>query len=396
MKLAILFGSGVSFPTGLMRAGEVTKELLSGEWHDHTDGSYYKGKHPSSFLKSRNKVPHLQRFLGHLSSIANGYLADRNRTESNYEDLYYLSNQVNDDLKWEFDNPAIQPFVEQLENEIVELKYPDLNNSRFSTQLTAYTNAALDFIQCVVWECLSTQNEIVGFQLLLQLLEVPEIENVSIGTLNHDLLVERMLTDKGIRYLDGFGDPDGDVRFFDETIFLAQRHKVHYYKLHGSLNWFRVRDGRAPGAIFDRYALLLNPDVWHNRDSRGTFVDNLSGIPLFLTGSYNKMIQYNYGIIKHMLHHYEVDLHSCDKLIVSGYGWNDKGINGRLFEWLDRSTDNQLILLHRDPEHSIKTESRSAMWHRYEPLVVSGQIVSINKWFSETDIKDVLPILMGS
>jgi len=211
------------------------------------------------------------------------------------------------------------------------------------------------------------------------LIKYRDLNRLSIGTLNHDLLVERLLDQNHITYQDGFDKPDGDVRYFNESLLLENKDKIRLYKLHGSLNWFRVRDNLSSDAILDRYALLLNPNAWHNRNSRGEFVHNLSGVPLFLTGSYNKMFQYNYGIIKHMLHHYEVDLHTSSYLIVSGYGWNDKGINGRLFEWLSRSSRNKLILLHHNPETSIKLESRSSMWHRYDNLVKSKQIVPVNK-----------------
>ena len=63
---------------------------------------------------------------------------------------------------------------------------------------------------------------------------------------------------------------------------------------------------------------------------------------------------------------------------------------------LDHSKNNRIILLHREPEKTIKTKSRSAMWHRYDSLVSSGQIVHVNKWFSQTDIDEILPIIMGS
>jgi hypothetical protein len=74
-----------------------------------------------------------------------------------------------------------------------------------------------------------------------------------------------------------------------------------------------------------------------------------------------------------------------------GYGWNDKGISGRIFEWLESRLENRLILLHPNPE-KLK-HSKSAMWHKFDQLFASGRLVLIKSWLSNTnydDIKDYL------
>ena len=76
---------------------------------------------------------------------------------------------------------------------------------------------------------------------------------------------------------------------------------------------------------------------------------------------------------------------------MSGYGWNDKGINTYLFEWILTSQKRKLILLHENPE-SIK-ESKSAMWHRYDDLIKWGRLIPIKKWMSNTSLNDILEYL---
>ena len=74
---------------------------------------------------------------------------------------------------------------------------------------------------------------------------------------------------------------------------------------------------------------------------------------------------------------------------MSGYGWNDKGINGRLFQWLRSSLMNKIILLHREPEEKIKKGSKSPMWHSYDDLVKNGRLIPVKKWLSEVNIEQI-------
>lgn len=76
-------------------------------------------------------------------------------------------------------------------------------------------------------------------------------------------------------------------------------------------------------------------------------------------------------------------------MIMSGYGWNDRGINGRLFEWLYSDRGNRILLLHEHPEISIKEKSKSAMWHRYDGLIKDNQLILIKKWMSDVSYDEI-------
>ena len=81
---------------------------------------------------------------------------------------------------------------------------------------------------------------------------------------------------------------------------------------------------------------------------------------------------------------------------MSGYGWNDRGINGRLFEWILSSSDKRLFLLHENPEEKIKNNSKSAMWHRYDDLVNDGRLIPIKKWLSDVTMDELIQIIQDS
>jgi hypothetical protein len=179
----------------------------------------------------------------------------------------------------------------------------------------------------------------------------------------------------------------GDVRFFEPSTFDSDV-KVRLAKLHGSIDWFNIRlRGGSPST--DRYGLVLKPDAWHCKDEQGNHITNLSGKPVFLVGTYNKIMSYGFGIFSEMHYRFHQFLGSHDTIVMSGYGWNDSGINGRLINWLYSSENKRLYLLHREPEN-IRDESKSAMRHRYDELVRCGRLIPVRKWLSEVGLEDLL------
>lgn len=105
------------------------------------------------------------------------------------------------------------------------------------------------------------------------------------------------------------------------------------------------------------------------------------------------MLDYGFGIIAELHRRFNTKLLEHDIMIMSGYGWNDRGINGKIFDWLLSSYDKKLILLHQNPEEDIKKKSKSAMWHRYDPLVKEGRLIPVKKWLSEVSIDEILKII---
>lgn len=390
MKLLLFLGSGISFASGLPNADKITSMLLEDYWYKHTDQTFSYGQHPNEADRPYQYVDRLQEFLVMLQDSANSYLINRKRPQATYEDIFYLAQQISDDLDWEIDNPAITPFIEQIKDDTTHLCDPIPTIPKIDLSFLASESCKL--IQCVVWSALYKESAPVGIDLIKKLALDSRVDRLDIGTLNHDLLVESLLSEASADFVDGFGDPQGEVRFFDQNVYLDQEIKIKLFKLHGSINWHRYRETQDDIEI-DRYGIPTNKDLHHSKSPTGDFYRNLTYQPMFLTGSYNKILDYGFGIYREVHIKFHEALKDQRIMVVSGYGWNDKVVNGWLLEWLMSSMGNRLILFHRRAETEIKKRSKSAMWHRFDPLVKDGRLIPVSKWLSETSMDELFTLL---
>lgn len=388
MKVLLFLGSGVSYETGLPDTKSITDSILNGDWWMHTDSNFYRGKHNNEYFDSKDITPKLQILLRYIKEYSDEYLLSRNTSEANYEDIFYIVKQVHNETSHESDNPAIGLFIKHLEEKFYFEKNPEFKYYDTFQKLKDISWKCEDFINCVVWELLSTQNPTQGFDLIGEIINNPTVESVDIATLNHDLLVENFLDTKKINFIDGFSKPDGDFCYFNPELLKSENTKTKLYKLHGSLQWYRLRDyNKEMNITTDFYAKVLR-NHWHCKNAEGNIIgDTLESYPIFLTGSYNKLPSYTTGIFRHVHEKFINKLFQTNNVIMSGYGWNDRGINTYLFEWILNSPDRRLILLHENPE-SIK-QSKSAMWHRYKDLLKWGRLIPIEKWMSDTKLEDI-------
>lgn len=390
MKILFFLGSGVSYKTGLPDTKTITNRLLNGEWHQHTDSNFYPGKHNNEYFQITDITPKIQKFLKFIKEYANSYLKQRGIDESNYEDIYFIVHQLHNELSMETDNPALKPFIDYLEKELDIHNNPDFSELDIQLDFKNFCWKAEDFINCVIWHTVYTKNPIEGFDLIKEIIESNKFEKIDIASLNHDLLIERFFSENKIEFCDGFSEADGDYCFFIPDSYREAKEKVRLFKLHGSINWYRLRHyEKETNTTTDFYIKLLpGKDHWRVYNSKGELIGNtLEAYPIFLTGTINKLSDYNFGIVRAVHLRFDEVLFEHNTIIMSGYGWNDKGINGRLQEWIMTSNDRKLILLHEDPE-SIK-KSRSFMWHRYDDLVKWGRLIPVKKWMSDTKLSDI-------
>ena len=205
-----------------------------------------------------------------------------------------------------------------------------------------------------------------------------KISRLDIVTLNHDLLLERAL---GESYTDGFVEQDGDGLFYGPKGF-EPKHRIWLLKLHGSINWWRSnRTGR--------YFIPSIESILECKDSTG---EQLSPEPrpVILIGSFNKLLDYRFGIFAELHFQFFQVLRKHTTIVMSGYSWNDIGINAWLSEWFASSPQKRLILLHHKQPGDITIGINTIFRQRFRELLESGRITLIQKWISEISTDELL------
>lgn len=388
-NILLFLGSGVSLKSGMPETEKITELILNGRWFKHSNDIYYSGKHPNPepIYQDSNIVPRLQAYLKEIKKDFDSYVERKRSFQSNYEDLFYISSQIYDELTGEIDNSAIVPYIENLDKRCQNLYKPIPFNPTIHVDLKFLSEEACKLIQDAVWHLLDKENSILGFDLLNEIIKCEQFSKIFIATLNHDLLLERYLDSLGVKYTDGFDQLNGEVRPYNSNVYENDEIKIHLVKLHGSVNWFTFRLEKE-GTYTDFYAIPQKFPVELLKDSEGNLLTNLLGRPYILAGTYNKVIKYMFGIIRSQHSLFEKMLENTTVLIMSGYGWNDKGINAKLFDWINYSLKNRLILLYQNPERL--QESKSSLWYNYKYLVKEGRLIPMNKWFCDTKLEDII------
>ena len=372
---------------------ELTKSLFSRAYHQDSYVHFSPGRHPDPNLRAADVTPRIRRLLellieydeddikrvGYSPSLDRSSGAIYRGDRTTYEDLFYLCEQMR---LWNLglvDNSLVTPLMEIIQRNAGGLLGGDSTMARMSN-LGSLAEQACFFIESVVADELRPK-EIVGLDLILELATAPFIEQLNIVTLNHDTLVEQFLAENKVKFIDGFGDVDGDVRWYDETVSDESHPRVRILKLHGSVNWYSfLVNGRPRPAIF------LGTNVTNIRNGEGAQLTAQFRRPSFLSGI-NKAVAYQRGIYADTHFYFHQVLRQCKQIVMSGYGWGDIAINFRLDKWLDQNRNNNIILLDRTPETLV--DRSLVMASGYDYWTRCGQLVSIRQWLSETSLSDL-------
>lgn len=396
-SVLVFLGSGVSVPSRIPGVVELTRRLLDDPYHRTTVENYSPGDAASLVADWYSARP-LQQFLQYLAAYTKRFL-NRKRDpgddpiEPNYEDLYYLCDQVHDDLLGAGINPAVHEFTRCVGEGASDIigSHPDESKR----DLLTFVQESRLFIPSVVWHALDRREvEPVGLGLLVDIARSAEIGEVSVVTLNHDTLVERLFTQEGVAFEDGFGEADGSVRWYEPDRLFGEEAGVRLIKPHGSVDWYRFRPNptaSVPGEP-DRYGIHVGRDIYHSTNARGTDLLDLNTVPLFLSGT-GKELLYNSGIYGDMYDAFLHALRSTDTVVMSGYGWNDAGISSRLYTWMDRDPNRRLLILHENAT-GLWLDSRAG--GSIPKYADRGQVLSISKWLQNVEMDEVLRSLASS
>ena len=396
-RTTFLLGSGISEPSKLPNVNKITKAVFK------------KGRLRESD-QARSEVPldHVLHptpyelwecatvsFLTILKSHCDQHLAIKGLPSSNYEDMYYLGKQIVDFKNGNYDNPALLSFLTELDEKSKKLEN-NLNDEfglkppfekKENTPTESLAERCLRQIEETVARKLKTpaKKDIKGLQIFDQVLELRKSNRLNIVTLNHDLLLETYL--EGYGTTDGFSPYSKDLHIFSpDSFFDPKNNRVTILKPHGSINWF-IYKGEHGKDIYCR----CSGDPNHVTDSNG---DDLRPPTsrLLLAGTTNKEISYGSGVFLEVLFQLHALLKRTETLIVSGYSFRDKGINNRIWAWLDSCEENKVLILHKNKKELLK-KAKYSLISNFERYEESKKIRFIEKWMCCTKIEEVIAAL---
>ena len=396
-RVAFLLGSGVSLPFETEIPNEpksistrgITKSLLrENQWAGKDDAQKF------ILLLDKHVRPNLSAHEGNLLT---------------YEDYYEYLSQILQYDSGEITNPLIAETVKRIQVEWQ--KFPSKGTD--GTAVEALVERAMDFIKHVVREALIplTHEKLQPKPLEDHLRLIADVSrqygNIDVFTLNHDLLLEEYLRQKGVgccdgfgvlqqtdgscRYCDGFYDWDGDVtRFRFKNLFdswdSAKEPFCRLIKLHGSINWFYESPNGAP-RISDRFIKLKPGQIQRFTDSSGKKIDYDEEQPLILSGTSLKEQEYGRNIFGAMFWKFRERLYQCDTLFCSGYGWADYGVNVCVDEWLFSAPGNRFVILHDLQEDDLR---KKRFWEdKWTSYIDAKKLFHVNKWLCKCYWSDI-------
>jgi hypothetical protein len=354
MNLSILLGSGASIPAGYPCVTQITEQILS-----ETKGGAGGKRSPEVVVA----------FLRWLRTVADArYCREVERT-TNYEDIYFLASQIRDDLRGEFDNPAVRPLVgkaivefllgqsdwlRDLKNLLERLLEERSNPGRdclpqIESPLEDLASDATDHIRRQVKALLNVRpTRLDHLDFVADAIQDADVAKTALMTLNHDTLLETCLRARDIGFSDGFSkEPKNDVRIrkWEPALFSAHDTLIPLLKLHGGIDWYRFEpDGADPWT--EEYAGIPMSDF-----SSGQKDENLrrhrtvDDQPMFLIGTFNKLTSYTDPVYLEIYYRAFCALERSNALLVVGYGFGDKGINKLVTEWICRPQSCLLVVV---------------------------------------------------
>lgn len=385
-KVLLFLGSGVSYDSKMPSVEELTSTIFD------INPAELKSIHPFNTTRSSDnakKVTGAQEFLKGLRR----YAAERGLEDINYEDLHSLCQKV-EHFQYA---PRKDPTIRGLDNFVTGLvagsDYFKQNDSSLQ-QCAAEARRLIEYT--VKQELLIPKRSPKNLDQVLHYVNIVDSENIDIITLNHDTLVEQILGQRK-DWTDGFeesetvfyendkGEKEPHVidYILDETLYDSK--KVRVVKPHGSCNWYQFsRSGSWKWGI--------------PRNGFSEFVLDAEGRPIsespfdagILSGSLTKERSYLFWHTGYMFRHAYRILQEYDRVICSGYGWKDFGINEMFIEWIQKSPQKRILILEDESGLNFKHVKKFIGHWTADYL---GRTIIHPKWLSSTNPCEALKLL---
>jgi hypothetical protein len=327
---------------------------------------------PESFFQY-DAADQFQALVGFLNTLKD--FSSRTTGDVTYEDLFSMCEHLQ---RWELGilrDPAIRLFRNQIFAETQHYWEFYAQEDKAYLQelpLAAIAKQAQILIHEVIRSVLINKTDHQDkLKLISEAIDTLGSEHVDILTLNHDCLVESLLDENEIAWTDGFDSKisaDGEVVNFNTQAFESNE-RVRIIKLHGGCDWHYagtfVDDNQ-----HDFRWVKVNAEKCIDEciNHRGEQFHQQSSKSPTLTGTTTKAESYTEGLHGELYLVARKVIQQYERIICSGYGWNDYGFNGMLHEWATsqiRHQDNRrkprMLNLH-NKDHLSEFENRKALW----------------------------------
>ena len=411
MRTAILLGAGSSVPAGFPSTQCLTDFVVSGNgFGRHTDGTY-----GPAISAPPITGPLFARCMSRrLHAEAERYFAVRNGRPANYEDVFHLAKLALDELAGEAENPAVRAFVDQLKADAIPLIEDTSERNSDQINFKKLLEETINYVADIVWRTLDREPE--STKHLEIFVDACKSGNViGISTLCHDTHLESFLAGRGVPLADGFSDEELGVRYWN-AVFPSGR--ILFLKLHGSVDWFRLRpDGpeHSPvqwSALVDelsgsrpadeisqlpndepyfeeRIGIPRNGEPHHARAASADWQDQIDGRPVLLIGTINKISEYTRGMFRDLHYRFRSMLREVDQLMLCGYAFGDKGINSEMVNWYYAKPDRRLLVVHPRPDKLVST-ARGAIKYKWGDWKSRGSLTLITKRLEDVGRDEIL------
>lgn len=368
--IVTLFGSGISVPAGLPNVGCLTTSVLDRDRIKRHSDATYLWDAPPEVLESQTGTRLLaQKLIDHIRHIANYYFGVYEGRKANYEDIYFLIDLLCAEHYSEQENPIVRSF---LDNSDILKKYLNVFGEA--------RNLVHDVISSRLHSNCPSTDHMNGL-----------IEGLAgyirrdLFTLNHDLVLERFFEERGWQYVDGF-DRGGDSPWrFSPELFDSGSGGWRVLKLHGGIDWYRLRDG---GDWYGDRLYRVCGDQDHQPDGAGGHLSNPDVRSTLLIGSFNKMARYAAAPFLDLHSRFVASLGVASRLLVCGYGFGDKGINAHILAWLYRDRRNGLVVVHPDVRQLLGN-ARGAIRDKAEEWLEKEIVRAIPKYVQDVTADEV-------
>jgi hypothetical protein len=368
-NISFLLGAGFSVPAGYPTAFEVSRKLIDYDnryVYATSGGIYYVKREFYSLDKDFfQKEAERTSWNGESKSWKEGalmlevlirlYRIEIDNDIKNYEHLYDFIISFKGDETGQFEKViSTAVLIEGEKANDINWKWWLSKLSNYKLQKDSYTwstwtsNASicLDFIINDIISNLRNGKSF-DYQNVISYIKTNLEHTIHIHTLNHDLLIEELLTSNDIDFTDGFEvgefySSESPIMKYYSGNFNTQ---VRLYKLHGSVdywNYYYVINGRGTDknvVIKHNYGDAHSFYI-HDSNKAQIMAEN-SG--LILSGTETKKTKYNGPLASDLLPIFKDNISHTNILIVIGYSFMDDIINDILDESIFQTNSKPII-----------------------------------------------------